>query len=224
MIPTSLASFIVGKPKDNWRSWGDPDSPVLKVLRFADQEEQQAAFAGAGIVASEGQTLPPDLSWPGIGDISVIGRVVDQPAVMGPEDESGFPTVVHEATYLPGWYVNVLVPEPANGEPTPSAPPEPVGPPTLAAVQAAIERHVDAIAAPRNYSSAVSLASYVTSTVPIWQAEAQAFVAWRDAVWVYALAELAKVQGGERVAPATTADFVAELPAIEWPEAQAIDA
>lgn len=126
MIPQSLAAFLVDKPKAEWRSWGDPDSPQLKVLCFADQAEQEAAFAEAGISA-EGQTLSPDLSWPGIGDISIIGRVVDQDAVMGPEDESGFPTVVHEATYLPGWYVNVLVPEIADApSPSVSAPDGPV--------------------------------------------------------------------------------------------------
>jgi len=83
--------------------------------------------------------------------------------------------------------------------------------------QTAIDRHIEAVAAQRSYSSEVSLASYVASSIPQWQAEAMAFVEWRDAVWVYALAELAKVQGGQRETPATTAAFVAELPAIEWP-------
>jgi len=85
--------------------------------------------------------------------------------------------------------------------------------------QVAIDRRIEAVAAERSYSSAVSLASYVASSIPLWQAEAQAFVAWRDAVWTYSLAELAKVQAGQREAPATTAAFVAELPVIEWPEA-----
>lgn len=127
MIPSSLAPFIVDKPKDNWRSWGDPDSPLLKVLCFADQAEQEAAFAEAGITAPEGMALPPDLSWPGIGDISIIGKVMDQPAVMGLDGPDGFPTIVQEATFLPGWYVNVLVPEP-SADPAPGGPMPPETP------------------------------------------------------------------------------------------------
>lgn len=207
MIPHPLSSFIVEKPKDNWRSWGDPDSPLLHVLCFADQAEQESVFIAAGIV---GVDLPSDFSWPGIGDISIIGPVVDQEAVLDGEE------VVTPATFLPGWYVNVLVPEPADViDPEP-----PVDTPLTAAhFQAAIERHVDNVAKERSYSSAVSLASYVVSTVPTWKAEADAFVAWRDAVLVYALTELGKVQVGVRPAPESTGAFVNELPVMVWPEA-----
>ena len=82
--------------------------------------------------------------------------------------------------------------------------------------QRAIEAHVDAKAREKGYSSAVSCASYAISTNPTYGAEALAFIAWRDAVWVYALAELAKVQGGQRTAP-TVADLISELPAMVWP-------
>lgn len=90
--------------------------------------------------------------------------------------------------------------------------------PDQTAFQRALEAHVEAVAAQRSYSSAVSLASYVASTVPLWKAEAEAFVAWRDQVWAYALAELAKAVEGKRSVPALAA-FIAELPAITWPEA-----
>jgi hypothetical protein len=129
MIPQSLAPFIVDKPKNNWRSWGDPDSPLLKVLRFADEAEMRSEFEKAGIAAPDGMTLPPDFSWPGIGDISIIGKVVDQDAVYGEPDREGNPVVKQEATFLDGWYVNVLVsavaeaPSPSPGEPSaPRAP------------------------------------------------------------------------------------------------------
>lgn len=89
--------------------------------------------------------------------------------------------------------------------------------PEIGEYQAAIEAHVDAVARERGYSSAVSCASYVSSTNAIWQEEAEAFIAWRDAAWAYAFAELASVQAGNRAVP-TIADFIAELPAIEWPE------
>lgn len=68
----------------------------------------------------------------------------------------------------------------------------------------------------RRYDGGVSLASYVASGNPAWAAEAQAFVAWRDAVWAYAYAELDKVQAGQREQPGVEA-FLADLPQIEWP-------
>ena len=80
----------------------------------------------------------------------------------------------------------------------------------------AIQAHVDATAQARRYDGGVSLASYVASSNPAWAAEAQAFVAWRDAVWAYAYAELDRVLTGQREQPGVEA-FLAELPVIEWP-------
>lgn len=80
----------------------------------------------------------------------------------------------------------------------------------------AIQAHVDAAATAKNYDGGTSLASYVASTNPAWAAEAAAFVAWRDAVWAYAYAELDKVMSAEREQP-TIAAFIGELPLIDWP-------
>ena len=77
-----------------------------------------------------------------------------------------------------------------------------------------IQAMIDAKANERQYDSGATLASYVNSTIEQWSSEAQAFVAWRDAVWLYALAELDKVQAGERDQPSVE-DFLAELPAFE---------
>lgn len=96
--------------------------------------------------------------------------------------------------------------------------PEPA-PRTLEDYRAAIRAHVDATAQARLYDNAVSCASYLNSTNPVWAAEAQAFVAWRDAVWAYVFAELAKVENGQRPQPAIE-EFVGELTAavpMEWP-------
>lgn len=82
---------------------------------------------------------------------------------------------------------------------------------------AAIEGHVDAVARERAYSGAVSLAIYVGSGVPQWAAEAAVFVAWRDAVWLYAYAEMDKVLSAQRPQP-TIPELIAELPEITWPE------
>ena len=80
-----------------------------------------------------------------------------------------------------------------------------------------IQTMIDGKAREREYDSGATLASYVNSTVELWATEAQAFVAWRDAVWIYALTELDKVQKGERDQPSVE-DFLAELPTFEWPE------
>lgn len=80
----------------------------------------------------------------------------------------------------------------------------------------AIDAHVNATARSRDYNDAATLAGYVASTVPTWTADASAFVAWRDAVWVHTFTELDKVMTGQRPQPSVE-DFIAELPAIVWP-------
>lgn len=88
---------------------------------------------------------------------------------------------------------------------------------TVEAFRSAIQSHVDETARSRNYDHGNALASYVASTNAIWQAEAQAFVGWRDAVWLHAYAELDKALAGERDVPEIEA-FIGELPAMAWPE------
>jgi hypothetical protein len=86
-----------------------------------------------------------------------------------------------------------------------------------AAFQTAIQGHVDSAARSRNYGDGNALAGYRDSTVPAWSAEAQAFIAWRDQVWLYSYAEMDKVTSGERGIP-TVEGFIAELPSVEWPQ------
>ncbi len=83
---------------------------------------------------------------------------------------------------------------------------------------AAIQSHIDAAAASRGYGSGAMLASYIASSVTAWAAEAAAFVAWRDAVWLAAYGLFAKVQAGETTAPSIP-DLIASLPPIRWPGA-----
>ncbi len=96
-------------------------------------------------------------------------------------------------------------------EPTP----EPL-PLTVADYEAAIQRHVDETARSKQFRDGVTMASYASSTNPQWETEALAFIAWRDAVWAFAYAELAKVQAGEREQPTAEA-FIAEISPIIWP-------
>lgn len=97
-----------------------------------------------------------------------------------------------------------------------TAPAPLVQPATESDYAAAIQAHVDSTARSKGYADGFALAGYATSTIPQWAAESAAFVAWRDAVWVYAYQELAKVQSGERQQPAIK-NLVAELPSIIWP-------
>lgn len=86
----------------------------------------------------------------------------------------------------------------------------------VAQYRAAIQAMIDRTASERQYDDGNSLASYVSSTVPDWAAEAQAFVIWRDQIWSYALGELEKVQTGQRSQPSVQ-NFLAELQMFEWP-------
>lgn len=89
--------------------------------------------------------------------------------------------------------------------------------PTADDYKLAIVAMLDAKAQERRYDNAISISTYVGSTNPQWASEATAYVAWRDAVWAYAYAELDKVTSGQRPQP-SVAELLAELPAIVWPQ------
>lgn len=79
-----------------------------------------------------------------------------------------------------------------------------------------MQEFIDGVAMEKGYNSSLHCASYSASTIAGWKAEADAFITWRDSVWVYALAELAKFQSGEReLIPFGI--FKEELPVIAWP-------
>ena len=82
-----------------------------------------------------------------------------------------------------------------------------------AEITRAIDKHVEDRARALEYNGAAHLASYVSSAVPEWAAEAQAFVAWRDAVWTEALSLLAAHQHSGDLP--SVAGVIAALP--EWP-------
>lgn len=85
-------------------------------------------------------------------------------------------------------------------------------------IAAAIDSEIDQRARLLGYGSAAQLASYAASTVPDWAAEAQIFVAWRDAVWMKAI----QMQEGAtdlRNFPSSEG-VLAALP--KWPGAQGL--
>lgn len=88
--------------------------------------------------------------------------------------------------------------------------------PTQEEYTKAIQAMLDAAAKARLYDSAATMSTYVSSTNEQWAAEAAAMVAWRDAVWLYAYAQLDLVQSGQRSQP-TVDELLAELPTPTWP-------
>lgn len=76
--------------------------------------------------------------------------------------------------------------------------------------------YLDTVAQERQYDSAVSCASYISSTVVQWKAQAEAFVSWRDSVFVYTIAQVQLMQSGSRTVP-TFEEFKTELPQMVWP-------
>lgn len=83
---------------------------------------------------------------------------------------------------------------------------------TVAAYMAAVQRHMDALAVSFGYDNLISVITYAEEpAVPRYQAEGQAFRAWRSACWLACEQMLAAVKAGERSAP-THAELIAELP------------
>ena len=79
---------------------------------------------------------------------------------------------------------------------------------------AAVEAHMNAKAAEKNYESLHSASEYAGSVNP-FQAESKAFVTWRGDCWAYCYTVLADVQAQTRTQP-TNDELIAELPALVW--------
>ncbi|UHS61061.1 hypothetical protein HRR99_05800 [Agrobacterium vaccinii] len=88
-------------------------------------------------------------------------------------------------------------------------------PVTLDDYKAAFDNHLDAVAHSKGYDNRLTIATYTGSTNPVWAGEAAAYLAWRDAALASMFAQLAAVEAGGD-AP-TVEEFLAALPAIEWP-------
>lgn len=84
------------------------------------------------------------------------------------------------------------------------------------ALRQSVQAHIDSKAQSRGYENGFTLAGYVASTVPEWQAEAVAFVGWRDACWLFVFDWLDNIKAGEAEPPASADDLIDALPKIEW--------
>lgn len=80
----------------------------------------------------------------------------------------------------------------------------------------ALQAMLDAEAATRRYDGILSAASYANSTNPRFQAEGQACLAWRDAVWCLSYEIMSDVKAGV-IAQPTLDELLAMMPAMAWP-------
>jgi hypothetical protein len=80
-----------------------------------------------------------------------------------------------------------------------------------------LSAYIDSVAQQKQYGNAASCATYINSTNSQWKNEATAFIAWRDSVYIYAIAQYNLMESGQRSIP-TFAQFEAELPLIVWPD------
>jgi hypothetical protein len=103
------------------------------------------------------------------------------------------------------WLADGNEPDPADTPPI-----------TLADYQDAVQDMLDAKAKERNYDDILSLCTYVASGNPLFAAEGQAGVSWRDAAWAKCYEVLAEVRAATRPQP-TVEELIAELPAMVWP-------
>lgn len=79
-----------------------------------------------------------------------------------------------------------------------------------ALLEDAVQTHLDEEARARGYRDGSTLASYSGSTMEIWRAEAMAFIAWRDSVWLF-------VQEAAVTMARDPQRLIAALPPIGWP-------
>lgn len=83
---------------------------------------------------------------------------------------------------------------------------------------AAVQAVLDKAAVKAGYTDIRTAITYADEpAVPRFQAEGQAFRAWRSLVWAYCFEQFDLIENGDREPPAS-ADFVAELPALELPD------
>lgn len=88
----------------------------------------------------------------------------------------------------------------------------------LTAINAAQQSQlvIDSTARSKGYGDGVSCASYATSTNIIWKNESVAFIAWRDSVWDYLYALLARISGGSDPIPSVQ-EILNGIPPMVWP-------
>lgn len=78
-----------------------------------------------------------------------------------------------------------------------------------------MQQHIDTKAMEKNYDNGFSCATYANSTNTDWKAEADAFIAFRDDCWQYAIDVQTQVENNEIESP-TVEEFIANAPVLNW--------
>lgn len=118
------------------------------------------------------------------------------------------------AALMHGQSEGKLISGDADGHPVLADPP--VLPLTIEDYQRAVQGTLDAKAQERNYDGILSLCTYATSGNPVFSAEAQSGLSWRDGAWAACYDLLTQWQAGTIPAP-TIAEVLAALPVMDWP-------
>jgi hypothetical protein len=116
------------------------------------------------------------------------------------------------ATLMAAQSAGKLIQTDATGTPVAVDRPGPTADQIRTQYETAAQSLLDSTAKAWGYDSVISAASYTTSGVAQYKADAQALIEWRDALWQAAYGVEVSVRGGTAM-PATAADFLAMLPA-----------
>lgn len=126
-------------------------------------------------------------------------------------------TAAQHAALLAGQEGGKRIAADAKGKPTLITPQADSPGQQLARLTTAVQGHLDAAAQAAGYDSIYTAVSYADEpAVPKYQAEGQAFRAWRSLVWDAANAIRTAVEAGTRPIP-TAEQLIAELPALTLP-------
>lgn len=101
-----------------------------------------------------------------------------------------------------------------DGFPLLQQPPPPTTEQLIAQYRDAVQAHLDGAAKDAGYDDIKTAVTYAEEpSVPKFQAEGQAFRAWRSLVWEYGYAQLDAILAGKRERP-PIGEFIGELPAL----------
>lgn len=132
-----------------------------------------------------------------------IGQTFDRPA---PPQASEWCNK-HNCRIVKEGKIRTIVENPPPPTPTPEE--------IIKGYEDAVQAHLDRTAQSRDYDNTYTCLSYLSSTDPTWNREANAFNAWRDQVWRKCHEILNAVMAGTKPQP-TIDELIAELPAIDW--------
>ena len=126
-------------------------------------------------------------------------------------------TVEQHAALINGQSSGKCIVADADGFPVLADPAPPTDEEIVAGIAIAVQEHMNAAAQAAGYDDIKSAVTYADEpAVPKFQAEGQAFRAWRSLVWAKCYQLLDEVKAGVRE-PMSAEEVIAELPALALP-------